>query len=206
MKIKAILFDLGKVLVHFEFAPAYRRFERATGIPADRIKNYFLTSGIEVLYDGGKITSMEFYRQVKKELGHKLTFTQFKKLWNEIFTPNRPVVNLLQRLKRRYRLVLISNTNAMHYEYIRKKYSFMKCFNAVILSYKEKIRKPDERIYRKAAKACRARPQEILYIDDRSDLIEAAVRMGFCVFTYQNNPKSLFKTMKWLGILPVRAR
>jgi glucose-1-phosphatase len=198
--IKAILFDLGKVLVHFDFEPAYRRFSKATGIPADRLKNYFLTSGIEVLFDGGKITSSQFYRRVRFDLGHRLTLAEFKKFWNEIFTPNLPVVKLLRKLKGRLRLVLISNTNAMHYRYIRDRYAFMRLLDAVILSYKEKIRKPDERIYKTAARACRACPEEIFYIDDRLDLIEAAERLGFNVFAYKNNPEKLYRTMKDLGI------
>ena len=68
-------------------------------------------------------------------------------------------------------------------------------FDQIILSYKEKIRKPDARIYKKAARACQAHPKEIFYIDDRSDLTQAAASLGFRTFTFKNNPKELLQTM-----------
>ena len=200
-KIKAVLFDLGKVIVHFNFDPAFKKLSRASSLSPKDIEDYFIASGLEVLYDGGKISSAEFYRQVKKATGLRLDYAAFKKVWNGIFTPNQPIVRLIRRLSPRYRLVLISNTNAMHYAYIRQKYSILDQFDQLILSYKEKIRKPDERIYRKAEKACRARAAEILYIDDRADLTEAADSLGFNTFTYKNNPEALIQTMKKLGIL-----
>ena len=201
-KIKAVLFDLGKVILDFDFTPAFRRLSSASPFSPKDIENYFLRSGLEVLYDGGKISSVEFYRQVKNELRHGLSYTEFKKAWNRVFTPNPGILRLIRKLKPHYRLVLISNTNAMHYEYIRSKYRVLSHFDRNILSFKEKVRKPDPRIYRKAIKACQAKAWEIFYIDDRRDLTEAAAAMGFHTFTYKNNDKNLIKKMKALRILP----
>ncbi len=200
-KIKAILFDLGKVLLFFNFDPAFKRLAKHAGVEAKDIENYFIQSGIEVLYDGGKITSFQFYSKIKRALGIRLTFSQFKHIWNDIFTPNRPMIKLLDKLSKRYRTVLISNTNAMHYEHVKKKYAFMKNFDRHILSYQERSRKPDDRIYNIAAKACRAKPHEIFYIDDRHDLTDAAKELGFNVFTYRNNHDQLLKTIQEINIL-----
>ncbi len=199
-KIKAVLFDLGKVLLHFNFDPALKRFSKSCGLPVKDIEDYFISTGMEVLYDGGKITSLEFYCHVKKALGLKLSFGGFKRIWNEIFTPKKDMIGLVGKLSKNYRLVLISNTNAMHFEYIRKKYPVLGKFDRLVLSYKEKIRKPDAKIYQKAAAACRARHHEIYYIDDRADLTSAAHELGFHVFTYQNNFKQLLVDMNSKGI------
>src|SRR3989338_170031 len=200
-KIKAVLFDLGKVIVHFDFTPAFKKLSAACPKTPAEIDDYFRRSGLEALYDGGKISSKEFYRQVKKGLGHRLSFAEFKEIWNKIFRPNERVVSLISKLKSRTRLVLVSNTNAMHFEYILKRYSVLAHFDEHILSYKEKVRKPDERIYRAAIKACRAKPHEIFYIDDRLDLTEAAGEIGLHTFTYKNNAGELIKRMKQLEIL-----
>ena len=200
-KIKAILFDLGKVILDFNFEPAFHRLARSTPLSAGEIEEYFWSSGLEVLYDGGKISSLEFYKEVKRVLRHRLSYERFKRVWNEIFTPRKEIVSLIRRLGTRYRLVLISNTNAMHYAYIRKKYSILNRFDRSVLSFKEKTRKPDERIYKTAAKACQARPEEIFYIDDREDLTQPAKALGFHVFTYKNNPAQLTREMKALNIL-----
>ena len=198
--IKAVLFDLGKVIVDFDFTPAFGRLSRHCAKKPHEIREYFLRSGLEVLYDGGKISSAEFYRKIKTDLGHSLDYGRFKKIWNEVFTLNKETGRLIKKLKRRYRLVLISNTNALHYKYLCGRYTVLEHFDRHILSYKEKIRKPDEKIYRTAIRACRAKPHEILYIDDRSDLTEAARALGIHSFTFRNNHGELREKMRILGV------
>ena len=77
----------------------------------------------------------------------------------------------------------------------------MKNFDDHILSYQEKSRKPDDRIYGVASKACRAKPSEIFYIDDRHDLTDAAKELGFNVFTYRKNHDYLLKTIQEMKLL-----
>ena len=199
--IKAVLFDLGKVLLHFDFAPAFKRLARhCEGTPED-IEAFFVRSGLEVLYDGGKISSRQFYAEVKKALGLRLSFEAFRSVWNRIFTPITPMMRLVEKLRPRYRLVLVSNTNAMHFEFVKRSYKTLRLFHRFVLSYKEKVRKPDERIYRAAIRACRAKPQEIFYIDDRADLTEAADAIGLRTFTFKRNPDELAAAMRKAGIL-----
>lgn len=198
--IKAVLFDLGKVILFFNFEPAFKKISKVTRLSTKEIEDYFVSSGLEVLYDGGKISSFEFYQQVKKSLGFRISYPAFGKIWNDIFTPNQKIIKLIQKLKKRYRLVLVSNTNPMHFEFIQANYPVLKLFDDLVLSYEEKIRKPDARIYRTASLACRAKPNQILYIDDRPDLTQAAQALGFHVFTYRDNHKDLLLKMKSLGI------
>lgn len=198
-KIKALLFDLGKVIVDFDFTPAFQALSKYSSLKPKEIREAFSNSGLEVLYDGGKISSLQFHYEVKKMLRHNLSFDKFKKIWNQIFTLNPETARIIRNAKEHTRLVLVSNTNAMHFDYIRVKYSPLKHFDRFILSYREKVRKPDARIYQKAALACRAKPHEILYIDDREDLTQAADALGFHTFTYKKNTKELLKKMKSLG-------
>ena len=200
--VKAILFDLGKVLLHFDFAPAFRTLSKRGQASVSDIEAYFVQSGLEVLYDGGKINSRQFYTAVKKGLGLTLSFNEFRSVWNHIFTPIPTMIRLVGKLRARgYRLVLISNTNAMHFAYAKKRFPVFKKFHRLIASYAEGMRKPDERLYRLAAKACRAKPGEILYIDDRADLTEAAAALGFLTFTFKKNPEELLQTMKKMDVL-----
>jgi len=125
-------------------------------------------------------------------------------VWNGIFTPNADMIALVRRLRRHkkgYRLVLISNTNAMHYDHLRKRYAVLGLFDRHVLSFREKRRKPDEKIYRTAIRACRARPEEIFYIDDRADLTGAAAEIGLRTHTFKNDVPALLAEMKELGIL-----
>lgn len=200
-KIKAVLFDLGKVLIHFNFDPAFRRLSRHCGRPPKEIEDFFVQSGLEVLYDGGRISSRVFYAQIKKALGLRMGFAAFQDTWNHIFTPVPGMRTLVGRLRKTHRLVLLSNTNAMHFEFVKKNFPVLKDFHRLIASYKEKMRKPDERLYRLAAKACQARPDEIFYIDDRADLTEAASELGFHTFTFRKNVPELKAALKKAGVL-----
>lgn len=199
--IKALLFDFGKVIYDFDFTPAFARLSRLTGSKPAEIDAFFRRSGLEVLYDGGKITSRRFHAEVKRGLGHELDFHEFKTIWNDIFRPNPPIHRLIRRVSKRYRTVLLSNTNAMHYEHLRTNYGILRHFDRHVLSFRERLRKPDAKLYRIAARACRAKPAEIFYIDDRADLTEAAGELGFHTFTYRKNDRELLSRMKALNIL-----
>ena len=200
-RIKAVLFDLGKVLLYFDFTPAFKKLSKLGAKNPEEISRFFNQSGLEVLYDGGKISSYSFYAQVKRGLDLSVTYTGFKDIWNDIFTPIKPMVKLVGRLHGKKRLVLISNTNAMHFEYALGRYPVLRKFDRHILSFKEKIRKPDAQIYERASKACRARPEEIFYIDDRKDLTETAKELGFHVHTFKKGYASLLKDLKAKGVL-----
>ncbi len=202
VKIKAVLFDLGKVLLSFNFEPAFRRLAKHGAGDPQEVRLFFIRSGLEVLYDGGKISSRDFYTAVKRGLNLKnLSFSQFRLVWNNIFTPITPMVRLVGRLHGKKRLVLISNTNAMHFEHAKDRYAVLRKFDDHVLSYKAKVRKPDPRIYRLASKACRASPREIFYIDDRKDLTQAARELGFHVHTYKNDFGALESALKRKGVL-----
>ncbi len=199
---KAVLFDLGKVILHFNFEPAFARLARRTALSEKDIEDFFVSSGLEVLYDGGKISSRRFYGEVRKGLRLRMDYRSFRSAWNRIFTPNLPVIRLVRRLKARgLRLVLVSNTNAMHYAYIRSRYRILRSLDRHVLSFRERTRKPDARIYRTAARACGARPSDIFYIDDREDLTSAARELGFRVFTYKKNTPELERALRREGLL-----
>lgn len=201
MSIKAVLFDLGKVLIHFDFEPAFKKLAKHSGKSPDEIRGFFASSELEVLYDGGKISSRDFYRRVCRALGLTLSYGEFEALWNNIFKPVPGMSALVDRLERTHRLVLISNTNEMHFNFVKKHYPVLKKFSRHIVSYKEKIRKPDSRIYRKALSACKAKPHEVVYIDDREDLTSAAKELGFHVHTFKNDRPKLEQLLKKHGVL-----
>ena len=201
MSIKAVLFDMGKVLIRFDFDPAFRKLAPLCKKTPRQVQDFFSESGLEVLYDGGKISSLDFHRQVRRGLGHSLDFEQFRDIWNGIFTPVPGMAALARRLAKTHRLVLVSNTNAMHFEHVKKHYSVLDVFDRHVLSFKEKVRKPDPRIYRTALKACRAKPHEVLYIDDREDLTQAARELGLHVHTFKNDRKKLEGVLKKHGAL-----
>jgi putative hydrolase of the HAD superfamily len=175
-----ILCDLGNVLIRFDHRIAVRRILPHTTKSFEEIYRYFFDSPLTRDYEEGRISSRQFFARLKKDLAlDGLTYKEFVPIWSEIFFPNPGMLPLLKALRRRWRLHLISNINALHYAYIRKKFpGHIRVFDKVVLSYKVGAQKPDPRIYRWAVAGRRSAGRRVLYADDRPDLVRAARRLG----------------------------
>jgi putative hydrolase of the HAD superfamily len=200
--VRAFLFDMGNVLLDFDFEPAFRTLAKAGGKTPEQVRDYFIQSGLEVLFDGGQITSRRFYSEVCKALDLALSYERFERIWNHIFTPDRRMASLVRKLGKKHRLVLLSNTNAMHARHAERRYkSILGLFDRRLYSFREKRRKPDAGLYRLAVRACKAKAGEVFYIDDRADLTEAAAELGLRTFTYRKNFAELERELVRLGAL-----
>jgi putative hydrolase of the HAD superfamily len=187
-KRKAIIFDLGRVLVDFDHMIAARRLSEYTNRPLREIFSLIFDSGLTRAFEKGQISPRNFFLKLKKRLKLKISYNDFLFIWNEIFfltSANQKVYRLAKALKKNYIIALLSNINTLHFRYLRKKFSFFDVFDKIFLSYRMRSRKPSPLIYKKVMKALRARPCEIIYTDDRPDLVKTAGRLGICAFRFQ---------------------
>lgn len=177
----AIICDLGNVLINFDHRIAVKKILGHTPKEEEDIYNLFFDSGLTELYEEGKISPDEFFHRVKGFLKLDMGYDSFLPIWNEIFFEaplNLKMRDLLRRIKPDYRLIMISNLNETHFEFLRKKMDIFNEFDKLVLSYKVGFRKPAPEIYKVALDATKTIPSKALYIDDRRDLIEAATRLG----------------------------
>jgi len=103
---------------------------------------------------------------------------EFCDTFNCIFTDTLVPESLLETLAARYRLVLLSNTNAIHFPWIRERYPLLRHFHDLVLSYEVKAMKPDPEIYRAAVAKAGCRPEECFYTDDIAQFVEGARAVG----------------------------
>ena len=197
--IKAIIFDLGNVLLNYDLRKAADRFSRDCGVSVFRLWFHFLTSSSEKDYMCGKISSTEFFRRAKKSLGLKIGFGRFRNYWNDIFTENPGMESVLIELKRRYPLYLLSNTNAMHYEYLKKKFPILRHFRLRFASHEVGCRKPDEAIFRKVLKRIRLAPSEVVFIDDMRAFVAGAKKIGIHAIRFRNKDQ-MIRDLRCCGI------
>ena len=177
--IKTIIFDLGGVIVPFEFSRAYRGMEKLFGVPVDVIRTRFSTSDLPVRLETGCIEAHSFVDEVNAMLGARVEHGQFCELWNSIFLPETLIPeSLLEAIKNRYRLLLLSNTNSIHFDMIRATYPLVRHFDHYVLSYEVGALKPDARIYEAALAEARCAPEECFYTDDLLPFVEGAKRHG----------------------------
>ncbi len=178
--IKAFLFDLGNVLVRFDHMSAARKITQGTAGSAEKLFEMFFESPLVVEHDTGRISTRQFYEEVSRHVGLKISYEKFLEVWNDIFVADEPMGRLVDGLLKDYPCYLISNTNRPHFEYIRRRLCpVLERFNGWILSYEVGHLKPNPAIYHRALEIARLTPPEMFYVDDRDDLIQAAHAMGF---------------------------
>jgi HAD superfamily hydrolase (TIGR01509 family) len=182
--IEVVLFDLGNVILpfdHHQIGEKLLRFslKKETDDPQKIFAYLFdLHTGAVNLYETGKMTSLEFFESLKDFFHLQISFDEFVTLWNDIFTENGEVSEIVRSLKGKVRLGLVSNTNALHFDYIASRFPVVHFFERWILSHEVGFKKPAAEIYQKAMEWASVEPKNILFIDDSINNVEAAVALG----------------------------
>jgi putative hydrolase of the HAD superfamily len=186
--IRTIIFDLGKVIIPFDFRIGYRQLEGICGTPAADIPAVIRGTGLVPLFETGLIEPRPFVQQLARSLNVEISFEQFREIWNSVFLPETLVSEaLLEALAARYRLVLLSNTNALHYEMIERNYPLLRHFHARVLSYEVRAMKPAPEIYRSAITAAGCAPQECFFTDDIAEYVEGARSAGIDAVQFESS-------------------
>ncbi len=196
----AIVFDLGKVIIPFDFARGYRALESFGPHAAADIPARIRLTGLGPLLETGQITPQAFVEALCREIGLRITYSEFCEVWNSIFLPQTLLPDeMIAALAGRFRLVLLSNTNRIHFEGIRAKYPILRHFHSFILSYEVGIMKPDVEIYRRAAEAAGLPPAECLFVDDLAENIAGARNAGMRAIHFLSR-EQLERDLETLGI------
>jgi putative hydrolase of the HAD superfamily len=176
---KAVIFDLGKVLIHFDFQPGYRSLAGLCPYTEAEIPRRIAPTGLVERLETGRVEPRAFFEEFRKALDLNLDYESFCEIWNGIFTEALIPESLIQGLAARYRLVLLSNTNALHFEMLRGKYAYLlRHFHALVLSHEVHAMKPSPAIYRAAIEQAGCLPAECFYTDDIAAFVEGGKAMG----------------------------
>ena len=177
--IQAVIFDLGKVLVPFDFQRAYDRVQPLCGYPVAEVRRRIGESGLVPKLESGQLASREFVAKLGESLGTTFDYPQFCEIWSSIFLPGTLVPeSLIIGLKKRYRLVLLSNTNEMHFEMLERTYPILGHFENRVLSHEVGATKPSPLIYQRAVELAGCRPEECFFTDDIPEYVEGARSHG----------------------------
>lgn len=207
MKIKNILFDLGGVIMTIDQPSAVRRFKEIGLRDAEQRLDPYTQSGIFGDLEEGKITADDFIRMLGEMVGRKLSFDECKYAWRG-YTKEVPMRNIkvLDKLRAEgYRLILISNTNpfmmdwAMSTDFSGDGRPLSAFFDAMYMSYKMKVMKPDERMFRSIIEKENINPAETLFVDDGPKNVAVGKALGFNTFCPKNGEdwtNDIFENLK----------
>jgi len=177
-EIKALALDLGNVLVKVDHYRFCRPLGDLAGLTPKEVYDQVFASDLEPDYDTGRLTTEEFYQRVTAHFRVSLPFSQFAAWWNDIFAPMEGMADLVGYLAAKYPLYLVSNTNALHFDYIKENYALLEHFQSFILSFEVGSRKPEPEIYQALIQRTELPPPECLFVDDKVPFVAAAHEQG----------------------------
>lgn len=182
-----IVFDLGNVLINFDYNIAIKKLDLIEpGLGKKFFDNYKNNYHIHRQFEKGLLMEQEFLKIMLTNLDHKIQSEDFCRIYSEIFTPNKDVISLLPILKKKHKLILLSNTDPLHKKYGWEKYEFLKQFDHKVLSFEAKSVKPEEKIYRIVEEYSKSPSHTHLYIDDIAEYVEAAKKFGWDAIQFLN--------------------
>jgi putative hydrolase of the HAD superfamily len=177
---KAVLLDLGNVIVGLDMDRVYRAAAACSPFSVAEIPGRIREAALYEPYERGEMTSEEFHRRFCEALQLRgVDFAEFSRMWGDMFQP-APLLSteLLDGLSTRYRLVLVSNTNELHFRWIRRHYPLLDHFHEYVLSYQVGAMKPSAGIYEEAIRRAGCEPGQCLFADDVVENVEGARRLG----------------------------
>ena len=184
--IKLVLFDLGKVLIDFDFKIAVANLRKHCRVDLFKVQALFYKSSFAKDWDRGLLSPEQFYGTVKEKLNLPLEMEEFMPIWNGIFSENTEMVQFARGIGKKKKVAILSNTNPWHAEHIRSHHPWVHDFDHFIASCDVHLLKPDPEIFTLALKRSGAVPGETLYIDDISENVRQARKMGIDAFVFRS--------------------
>lgn len=198
-KFRAVIFDIGGVLIRMNVSRA-TSLAKGLLLSAEEIWSALLKDPRWPDWQEGRLSPHDWHRHVEKRFGSKLSLEQFVEAWNHALDPE-PIQDrsFLEKLRRKYRLAVLSNTDPLHVAYMERTYDFFASFPARIYSCRVGARKPSPLIYKEALRACKTRAEEAIFIDDVAEYCRAAERLGMQSIVFQS-PEQLQADLRVLGV------
>ena len=183
-KCKAIIFDLGAVILNINYQNTIDKFTKLGVNNAATFYSKKVQTNLFNQIETGMISSNEFLKALQKETKNA-NINQVEKAWNAMLLDlPEERIQLIEKLKNNYSIYLLSNTNAIHIDAIKKQLgkrkwlAFCKLFDKMYLSHELGLRKPDVKIFEYILKEQKLKAEEIFFIDDSPQHIASAKKIG----------------------------
>ena len=192
MKVRAVVFDLGKVLVDFDYGIAVRKLAENSAASVEEVHHVIDQSPLLIRYEGGQMGTQEFFEEVRRLIGFRGEFPGFAAAFADIFSEMPEMIGLQAELSARgLPTFILSNTNDIAVRHIRRRFPFFANFTGYVLSYEQSALKPHRKIYEITERHTGARGGEILFIDDRAENVEGASQLGWQTICHRSPQESI---------------
>lgn len=199
---EVVVFDLGKVLVDFDYSIAARRIAGRGRVDAVEVQRLIDQSPLLFRYETGLMTRGEFFGEVCRATGFAGTMGTFEEYFADVFSPIERMVALHAAVRRSgVATCVFSNTNDLAIDHIRRNFPFFSEFDAHVLSFEHGSMKPQAGLYEVVERVTGCRGAVILYLDDRLENIEAGRGRGWQTIHHQT-PEASIERVRGLQLIP----
>jgi FMN phosphatase YigB (HAD superfamily) len=182
MRIEALIFDIGNVLVHFDWQPFKNQLQAGCANLTPDAEMEFRK--LMIRFEVGEMTGEIFARLATRLIGFQEGEAKFIAIWNDIFSSNPPMERLVLSLKERYPLFLLSNTSDLHLTYLMQNWDVFQHFTDGVYSFRAKCAKPERKIFETAMKQFGLKVENTAYIDDLPANVRSASELGLKSIQY----------------------
>lgn len=197
-----IVFDIGGVLIDFSHDPI-RQFLLDHGAAVRSTEEFFEKTQL-LDFECGRISCDRFVTSIKNLLDGAVTEGQIIHQWNNIFQPFDEMLELALQLKMEYQVLLLSNTNELHWKFLNRSYGIERYAHSSVLSFRVGTMKPDPRIYRYLLEEHQLQGKEIIFVDDREENVQAAHDLGWHAIQHFSFKKTLQNLIDLNIKIPIR--
>jgi len=201
--IRAIIFDLGRVLVNMDSAPLKKKLY--VNLNPDEIQEperNFLCNPIMVSFNRGQTSPEEFHRKICNTYRLDMDFETFKALWCDMFWTMDGMEELVGRISKKITVGLLSDTDPLHWNYIRTTWPWINHIKKPTLSFEVGVMKPNAAIYLAAAENVQTPPPQCLFIDDLQANVDGARAVGMRAIRFED-AEELTRRLKDPGLLEI---
>jgi putative hydrolase of the HAD superfamily len=202
MKPSVVVFDLGKVLVDFDYSIAAGKISKLSRFNPDQTFDLLTKAPLLFQLETGTINHEQFYGEVCAACGFSGTLDDFCSTFADIFAEIEPMTKMHAALRAgKVPTFIFSNTNDIAIKHIRARFPFFANFDGYVLSYEHGAMKPTEKIYEVVEKMTGQKGKSILYLDDRAENIEGGLLRGWRAMLHET-PEKTISALRHIG-LPV---
>ncbi len=188
--INWFIFDLGNTIIKLDYERVIENICRESSVDRDELLAIFEQAGGYRDMERGAVTFLGFHEFLSDRAGYRGTARDFQTLWSNFFDGPMPgIEEVLDRVRKKYRVAFLSNSNEVHADVIPKQFpALFEKDDRFVFSHRFKVAKPDPEIFHRAAELLGTQPQNAAFVDDLLENVLAARSVGMRAFQYIDTP------------------
>lgn len=197
--VKAVIFDLGGVLIEVDKARSHDRWREHTHLDTKAFERAFFEHGLKGRFDTGEVKEAAFLAEVRDRSGLSLPDEVIIDIWCAMLRPWPESQKVTERLSLEYTLAVLSDIDPIHRRHLERTCPFMSLFAARVYSFQENAVKPHPVLFSRVLGLLDLDAEECLFVDDKASNIEGAANAGIRTFHDTRGREGLDALLEMLG-------